>query len=99
MSDQGVHLAVLAIMPAATITVTDAEAAVQGALSANSEMTSSPNDPTNHFQPALAIGALVTSQSGLESMLKQLDRFMGLANLAAEIRRHFWLSVYGGLAT
>ena len=49
-------------------------------------MVCAPNDPTDQFQPALAIGATATNQSGLCGLLERLDDFMRLANLAAEVR-------------
>ena len=96
VSDQGVRLAVLTIT--ATITEASAEAGVQEALSANSEMVSAPNDPTDQVQPALAIGAALTTQSGLEGVLKRLDEFMRLADLAAEVRCHCSVVLAGRVA-
>ena len=70
----------------ATITVADVEAPVQEASSANSKMATDPNDPTDQLQPAPAIGAVVTDQSGLRAVLERLEGLMGLADLAAEAR-------------
>ena len=69
-----------------TASAVDAEVSVQGALTAASEMTSSPNDYTDQLQPAPAISAAVTNQSGLLGVLDRLDGFMRLADLAAEVR-------------
>ena len=68
------------------MTAADAGAAVQEASSANSEMGSTPNDPIDQHQPALAIGAAVTSQTGLHDVLERLHGFMRLTDLAAEAR-------------
>ena len=73
-----------------TASAVDAEVSMQGALNAASEMTSSPNDYTNQLQPALAISAAVTNQSGLLGVLERLDGFMRLADLAAEVRCIVW---------
>ena len=88
MSDQGVQLAVLTIT--ATVAAANAETAIEEALTANSQMACAPNDPTDEFQPVLAISAAATNQSGLSGLLERLDGFMRLANLAAEVRGH-WL--------
>ena len=88
MSDQGVQLAVLTIT--ATVAAANAETAIEEALTANSQMACAPNDPTDKFQPVLAISAAATNQSGLSGLLERLDGFMRLANLAAEVRGH-WL--------
>ena len=86
MSDQGVELAVLTIT--ATVAAANAETAIEEALTANSQMACAPNDPTDEFQPVLAISAAATNQSGLSGLLERLDGFMRLANLAAEVRGH-----------
>ena len=83
ISSQGRQLALL--VATVTASAVDAEVAVQGALNAKSEMAS-PNDYTDQLQPALAIGAAVTNQSGLLGVLDRLDGFMRLADLAAEVR-------------
>ena len=70
-------------MVTVTASAVDAEVLVQGALNAKSEMTSSPNDYIDQLQPALAISAAVTNQSGLLSVLERLDGFM---RLATEVR-------------
>ena len=88
MSDQGVQLAVLTIT--ATVAATNAETAIEEALKANAQMACAPNDPTDQLQPALAIGVATTNQSGLYGLLKRLDGFMRLANLAAEVRGHWY---------
>ena len=90
MSDQGVQLAVLTIT--AIVATANAETAIEEALTANSQMACAPNDPTDQLQPALAIGAAATNQSGLYGLLERLDGFMRLANLAAEVRGH-WLVI------
>ena len=72
-------------MATVTTSAVDAEVSVQGALNAKSEMAS-PNDYTDQLQPALAISAAVTNQSGLLGVLDRLDGFMRLADLAAEVR-------------
>ena len=84
MSDQGVQLAVLTIT--ATVAAADAETAIEGALTANSQMACAPSDPTDPLQTALSIGATATNQSGLYGLLGRLDGFMRLTNLAAEVR-------------
>ena len=84
VSDEGVHLAVLTIT--AIIATTSPEAAIEEVL--NSQMACAPNDPTDPFQPALAIGATAINESGLYGLLERLDGFMKLANLAAEVRGH-----------
>ena len=89
MSDQGVQLAVLTIT--ATVAAANAETAIEGALTANSQMACAPTDPTDQFQAALAIGVAATNQSGLSGLLERLDGFMRLANLAAEVRGR-WLA-------
>ena len=86
VSDQGVQLAVLTIT--ATVAATNAETAIEEALKANAQMACAPNDPADQLQPALAIGAAATNQSGLYGLLGRLDGFMRLANLAAEVRDH-----------
>ena len=83
MSSQGIQLAHLAMT--VTAPVADVEILVLGALNANSEMASSPNDPTDQLQPGVAISAAVTNQSGLLGVLERLDKFMKLADLAAEV--------------
>ena len=90
MSDQGVQLAVLTIT--AIVAAANAETATEEASNANSQMTCAPNDPTDQLQPALAIGAVATNQSGLSGLLQRLDGFMRLANLAAEVRVR-WLVI------
>ena len=67
-----------------TASAVDAEVSVQGA---RSEITSSPNDYTDQLQPALAISAAVTKQSGI---LGVLDGFKRLADLAAEVHCIVW---------
>ena len=62
------------------------ETAIEEASNANSQMACAPNDPADQPQPALAIGAAATNQSGLSGLLQRLDGFMRLANLAAEVR-------------
>ena len=84
VSDEGVHLAVLTIT--AIIATTSAETAIEEVL--NSQMACAPNDPTDRFQPALAIGATATNESGLYGLVERLDGFMKLANLAAEVCGH-----------
>ena len=84
MSDEGVQLAVLTIT--AIVAIANAETAIEEAFTADSHMDGAPNDPTDAFQPALAISAAATNQSGLYSLLERLDGFMRLANLAAEVR-------------
>ena len=69
-----------------TASAVDAEVSVQGALNARSEITSSPNHYTDQLQPALAISAAVTNQSGLLGIPDRLDGFKRLADLAAEVR-------------
>ena len=86
MSDQGVQLAVLTIT--AIVAATNAETVIEEALNPNSLMACAPNDTTDQLQPALAIGAAATNQSGLYSLLERLDGFMRLANLATEVRGH-----------
>ena len=81
MSSQGRELALLVVT--VTGSGVDAEVSVRGALNAASEMTSTPNDYTDQLQPALAIGAAVTNQSSLLSVLERLDGFM---KLATEVR-------------
>ena len=88
MSDQGVQLAVLTIT--AVVATASAGTAIEEVLNANLQMACAPNDPTDQLQPALAIGAAVTNQSGLSGLLQRLDGFMRLANLAAEVRGR-WL--------
>ena len=83
LSGQGVQLGMLTIT--AIVTAADDEAAVQEAVSANSKMRSAPNDPTDQLQPELAIEEVV-NKSSLLSVLERLDGFMGLVNLAAEVR-------------
>ena len=83
MSIQGTQLALLAMT--ITASVADVEVSVREALNANSEMASSPNDPTEQLQPGVAIGASVTNQSGLLGVLERLDGFMKLVDLAAEV--------------
>ena len=73
-------------MVTVTGSAVDAEASVQGALNAASEMASSPNDYIDQLQPALAISAAVTNQSGLLGVLERLDGFMRLTDLATEVR-------------
>ena len=73
-----------------TASAVDAEVSVQGALNARSEITSSLNDYTDQLQPALAISAAVTKQSGILGVLDQLDGFKRLADLAAEVRCIVW---------
>ena len=90
VSDQGVQLAVLTIT--AVVAIADAETAIEEAFTATSQMGGAPNDPTDTFQPALAISAAATNQSGLYSLLERLDGFMRLANLAAEVRGR-WLVI------
>jgi len=87
VSDQGVQLAVLTIT--ATVATANAETAIEGALTANSQMACAPSDPTDQLQPALAIGAAATNQCGLSGLLQRLDGFMRLGNLAAEVRGHW----------
>ena len=89
MSDQGVQLAVLTIT--AIVAAANAETAIEEALNANSQMACAPNDPTDQLQPALAIGAAATNQSGLSGLLQRLDGFMRLANLAAEVRGRWFV--------
>ena len=72
-------------MATVTASAVDADVSVQGALNAKSEMAS-PNDYTDQLQPALAISATVTNQSGLLSVFERLNGFMRLADLAAEVR-------------
>lgn len=84
LSDQGVQLGVLTIT--AIITAANGEAAVQEAVSANSKLRPTPNDPTDQLQPALAIEDAVVNKSGLLSVLERLDGFMRLADLTAEVR-------------
>ena len=91
MSDQGVQLAVLTIT--AIVAAANTETAIEEALNANSQMARAPNDPTDQLQPALAISAAPTNQSGLSGLLQRLDGFMRLANLAAEVRGH-WLVIF-----
>ena len=88
MSYQGVQLAVLTIT--AIFATANADTAIEEALNDNSQLA--PNDPTDQLQPALAIGAAATNQSGLYGLLGQLDGFMRLANLAAEVRG-LWLVI------
>ena len=83
MSNQGVELAVLTIT--AIVATANAETAIEEALNADSQMACAPNDPTDAFQPVLAISA-TTNQSGLSGLLQRLDGFMRLADLAAEVR-------------
>ena len=90
MSDQGVELAVLTITASAA--AANAETAIEGALTANSQMACAPSDPTDPLQPALATGAAATNQSGLYCLLGRLDGFMRLANQAAEVRGR-WLVI------
>jgi hypothetical protein len=70
VSDQGVHVAVFTIT--ATVTAADAEAAVQGALSANSEMASSLNDPTDHPHPQENGGSSFSPDSPLQYLTRVL---------------------------
>ena len=84
LSGQGVQLGVLTIT--AIITAADDEAAMQEAVSAGSKMLSTPNDPIDQLQPALAIEDAVVNKSGLLSVLERLDGFMRLADLTAEVR-------------
>ena len=90
MSDQGVQLAVLTIT--AVVATANAGTVIEEVLNTNSQMACAPNDPTDQLQPALAIGAAVTNQSGLSGLLQRLDGFMRLANLAAEVRGR-WLVI------
>ena len=67
----------------ARIMAADAGDAVQ---EANLGMVSAPNDTIDRYQPALAIGATVTSQICLHGVLERLHGFMRLADLGAEAR-------------
>ena len=64
----------------------DAETAVQQAADANAAMGCAPDDLTNQLPPTLsAVASAATSQFDLGSILKRLEGFMKLANLAAEV--------------
>jgi hypothetical protein len=83
VSDQGVQLAVLTIT--ATITSIDVEGAVREAFSADSKMKSPPIDPGDRPQPGLTMEATASNANGLWRVLGQLDGFMRIANVAAEV--------------
>ena len=69
-----------------TISEMDAETAVQQVADANAAMARAPDDPTDQLPPTLsAVVPAAMSQFDLGSVLKRLEGFMKLANLAAEV--------------
>jgi len=72
----------------ATVTISemDAETAVQQATDANAAMARAPDDPTDQLPPTLsAVASAAMGQFDLGSILKRLEGFMKLADLATEV--------------
>jgi len=86
VSDQGVQLAVLTIT--ATVASVDVEAAMQKVFSVESKMKSAPIDLGDRPQPGLTMEATAPNTNGLWRVLGQLDGFMRIANVAAEVLYH-----------
>ena len=84
LSPEGTQFASLKLT--VPISEMDAETAVQQAADANAAMARAPDDPTDQLPPTLsAVASAAMSQFDLGRILKRLEGFMKLADLAAEV--------------
>ena len=78
-----------------TLSVVNTEAAVQQAMDANAEMASPPIDPTVQLPLGLSDVADPARKLDFGSVLPRLDRFVKVADLAAEVCRCYSASLNG----
>ena len=76
-----------------TLSVVNTEAAVRQAVDADAEMASPPIDPTVQLPSGLSDVADTGRKLDFGSVLARLDRFMKVADLAAEVCRCYLASL------
>ena len=92
-SGGGVQIGLLKLT--VTLSVADAQAAVQQAIDVNAEMASPPMDPTVELPSGLSDVADTAMKLDLGSVLARLDGFMKVADLAAEVCRCYSKTLNG----
>ena len=85
-SERGVQIGLLKLT--LTLSVVDAQAAVQQAIDANAQMASAAIDPTAQLPSGLSDVADTARRLDFGSVLVRLDGFMKVADLAAEVCRY-----------